>query len=126
VGGQNFAAWMRSLVLPFPAPAHMGELDAAATSGDPTAQGLIARLAGHTADVLGGLITLLDPGHLMVGGTVWTGCPSFARQVRALVDEHTRGAVSWLSPRYTIEAGILGAADLALERIRRPDGSSQS
>jgi len=126
VGGQNFAAWMRTLTLPFPAPSHMGELDAAASAGEPAAQRLISRLAGHTSDVLCSLITLLDPGHLMVGGTVWTGCPAFARQVRASVDDNTRGAVSWLSPRYTIEAGILGAADFALERIRRPDGSSQS
>ena len=124
VGGQNFAAWMRTLSLPFATPAHLGELDAAAQAGDPEAGRILAQLAGHTAAVLSGAITLLDPGHLMVGGTVWTGCPTFARQVRELVDEHTRGAVSWLSPRWTIEAGILGAADLVLERIRRPDGSS--
>ncbi len=123
VGGQNFSAWMRTLPLPFASPPHLGELDAAAVAGEPEARRLIERLAGYTASVLCGAITLLDPGHLMVGGTVWTGAPEFARLVRGLVDEQTRGAVSWLSPRYTIEAGILGAADLVLERIRRPDGS---
>ena len=78
---------------------------------------LVGSLAGHTARVLASAITLLDPGRLMVGGTVWTGSPVFAARVRGLVEARCPGAVTWLSPRYTIEAGILGAADQVRLRI---------
>lgn len=117
VGGLNFTSWVREARLPGPVPAHMGELDARAAAGEPAASELVGRLADHTARVLAAVITLLDPGRLMVGGTVWNGCPGFAARVRGTVEARCPGAVTWLSPRYTIEAGILGAADQAGKRI---------
>jgi len=117
VGGLNFSSWVRTARLPGPVPAHMGELDSRAAGGELEALDLVGRLAGHTARVLASAITLLDPGCLMVGGTVWSGCPVFSSRVRELVETRCPGAVTWLSPRYTIEAGILGAADQVRFRI---------
>jgi glucokinase len=126
VGGQNFAAWIATRTLPFPAPAHLGELDSLAAAGDPEADRLVERLAGYVAGVLGGAITLLDPGHLLVGGTVWDGCPGFSRRVRERVNDRLPGAVTWLAPVLGIEAGILGAAGVARGLVahpRKPGGS---
>lgn len=117
LGGRNFASWVADLPLPFPAPAHLGELDGRAEAGEPEALRLIERLAAVAARVLAGAITLLDPGRLMVGGTVWNGCPVFARRVRELVEDRVPGAVTWIAPALGIEAGILGAAGVARELL---------
>ncbi len=122
VGGRNFAAWIASRALPFPAPAHLGELDSLALSGEPEAARLVERLAGYAAGVLAGAVTLLDPGHLMVGGTVWDGCPGFARRVRERVEDQVPGAVIWHAPALGIEAGILGAAGAAVALVAPGDG----
>ncbi len=113
VGGRNFALWIPKADLPFPPPAHMGELDRLAREGiHGEAVELIGQLAHRTAMVLSNLIVLADPGLLMVGGTVWNGCPAFATEVRSRVDDRHPGAVTWVSPRFTFEAGIIGVADL--------------
>ncbi len=111
VGGLNFSRWIQGRV-PF-AVEHMGHLDAAAAAADARASEILDHLAAMTARALCDAVMLADPGVIMVGGTVWEGCPTFASRVRALVERRVPGAVRWAAPKLGYQAGIIGAAAFA-------------
>lgn len=111
VGGYNFQRWIQGK-MPFPIE-HMGRLDEMAQTGNPMATDLLEQLATMTARVLSNALILLDPGVLMVGGTVWDGCPTFASRVRTLIHHRVPEAVQWVAPQLGMQAGILGAAAFA-------------
>jgi len=98
---------------------HAGHIDAAARDGDEVCQQIILQAAAYTAGVLGDVAVLLNPDAIVLGGTVWQGCP-YLRDVMlhvfaSLDASPARDYVKLLQAELPETAGMLGAADLALD-----------
>ncbi|HEX8242840.1 MAG TPA: ROK family protein, partial [Longimicrobium sp.] len=106
------------------ADAITGESIAAALrSGDALARTLI----DETGDVLGaglvGLVNALNPRRVILGGGVLDGFPELLERARAAVSAHALPAavdkIDIITAALHDDAPALGAADLALARLRR-------
>jgi glucokinase len=98
--------------------AHPGHADRAAQNGDRYASALWDEISGLLATALAFGVTLLDPGLVVMGGTVWTGCPELGRRTRERLHELANPPAL---RNLQIEeaqlgdlAGVLGAAALAM------------
>ena len=101
-----------------PKTAHPGHADRAAQNGDPYASALWDEISGLLATALAFGITLLDPGLVVMGGTVWTGCPELqSRTKKRLCELANPPALRHLQIKEAElgdQAGVLGAAALAM------------
>ncbi len=99
---------------------HGGHLDEAARTGCEQSLEAIERAGRHLGGVLATAVTMFNPSCLLIGGTVWDGCPRLRELAKEeLHAETTAPALPWLQLREaTLEddAGVLGAADLALQQ----------
>ncbi|MBW2732343.1 MAG: ROK family protein [Deltaproteobacteria bacterium] len=97
---------------------HGGHLDQAAQRGDARAKEVVGRASIFLGQALASVATLFNPSCLLLGGTVWQGC-AFLREeaTRTLKELLPLPAAGWMQcVEATLEddAGVLGAADLAL------------
>lgn len=106
-------------------PEHLrGEHVAAALAeGDPDAFEIIERFASWVAQGIGGLVNLLDPEAIIVGGGLTALHDHFLDEVRAQVPWFVMGSghrpeVPILAARLGPEAGAIGSALLAADRHR--------
>jgi glucokinase len=103
-----------------PASAHAGHLDEAARNGDLYASDLVDEISSLLATALAYGVTLFDPGLLVMGGTVWEGCPELKeRTVARLSLMANPPAAKNLAITDAVlgdRAGVLGAAALALAK----------
>jgi glucokinase len=101
-----------------PGAAHPGHADRAAQNGDPYASSLWDEISGLLAAALAFGVTLLDPGLLVMGGTVWTGCPELQRRTRKrlyeLANPPALRHLQMKEAELGDQAGVLGAAALAM------------
>lgn len=97
---------------------HGGHLDEAARRGCAVSAEAIERAGRGLGRVLGDVITLFNPSCLLLGGTVWQNSPRLREVCEAeLLVSATPAALPWLHRREAVlgdDAGVLGAADLAL------------
>ncbi len=95
---------------------HAGHLDEAARRGDAWACALWAEVAPLLGSVLANAVTLLNPTRLVLGGTVWEGCPDLRRRAveayRAAVNAPAGEAATLVDAALGDNAGVLGAAAL--------------
>ena len=100
---------------------HAGHLDQAARAGSSAARGLIEVAAGHLGMTLANAVTQLNPECLLMGGTVWEGCPLFAELARqrfeATVGAAARQSLVLADATLGDNAGVMGAAALALSAL---------
>ncbi|MBU1239587.1 ROK family protein [Myxococcota bacterium] len=122
LGGKNFIAWMEeelgAAVTPSTAltarqgSPHPGIVDAMARAYDSFSLSIIQRTALMLGSVLANAVTLVDPGVLLLGGTVWENSPL----LRELTLKHYDDLVNGLSEATIVasalgdDAGIYGAA----------------
>ncbi len=97
---------------------HAGHLDEAARQGCAASADILDRAGGYLGGVLADLTTLFNPSCLLIGGTVWRGCERLRDgALVAFEAEVTPAARPWMHLREAKlgdDAGVLGAADLAL------------
>lgn len=76
------------------------------------------RLGAILGRVLGGLVSLVNPERLVMGGSVWLGQPAFREAALAALTASATppafAAVAVVDTALRDDAGILGAADLAV------------
>ncbi len=100
------------------------EVSAAAAAGDPEAQAVLDRAAGHLGRAIGGLLNLLNLDAVALGGGVFNAGPRFWESMVEAVAEGSfpgprRHAL--LAPaELRGDAGLLGAFELAQEEWERP------
>jgi glucokinase len=89
-------------------------LDQAFAAGDPYARALWDEVADLLGNALATVVTLLNPGRVILGGGVLLGCPELARLVRqAYADKVSRSAgagVELERAHLGDDAGVIGAA----------------
>ena len=104
---------------------HPGVIDAAAASGDAYAMSLWTEAAESVGTALANAATLLNPSHLVLGGGVWSRCPTLAAMVRAVVERQTlavcRASLTMVDGTLGDEAGVLGAGYGALVAKAGPE-----
>ncbi len=90
------------------------QIEAAAVAGDPDAQGLWEEVAQVLGGVLGGVVNLLDPGVLVLGGGVMAAAPSLEQRVVARIRAQAlppiAAGLKIVPPALGDPAGVLGAA----------------
>ncbi|NMB77024.1 MAG: ROK family protein [Myxococcales bacterium] len=98
---------------------HPGLADNLAQQGDPRAIEIMGTAADSLGLTLANAATLLNPSLLLLGGTVWLRCPWLARRaeekMRSYILPVAGEALRLVQTGLGDEAGILGAAALALE-----------
>jgi glucokinase len=94
----------------------------AAAAGDPLAIDLLAETGRYLGDAMVGLVHVFNPRRIVLGGGVIDGNPSLVTAVESAV---RTGAISvyseWLQVHRSelgAEAGVIGSASLALERLK--------
>jgi glucokinase len=96
---------------------HAGHIDEAARRGDAWAIGVWGEVAPLLGVVLANAVTLLNPGRLILGGSVAWGSPDLMRRARAaydgLVNVPSGAACTTVDAQLGDSAGILGSAALA-------------
>ncbi len=96
---------------------HGGHIDEAARRGDPWAVALWDEVAPLLGVVLANAVTLLNPGRLILGGSVAWGTPDLMRRARAAyqatVNVPSGAACTLVEAQLGDAAGILGSAALA-------------
>lgn len=101
---------------------HPGLVDAAAASGDAYSVALWGDAAEAVGTAMANAVTLLNPSHLVLGGGVWSRCPTLASAVRQVVERQTlavaRGDLQMVDGMLGDEAGMLGAGYGALVSMR--------
>jgi glucokinase len=131
VGGMNLAARLRDdvaagqgaavLAAAGGDPAQLGAsaVEAAYAQGDPWARERWAEVGELLGTAMANLVTLLNPGRLVLGGGVLLGCPNLERIARAhLGDRVSRSARRALSVERALlgdDAGVVGAALLGTD-----------
>ncbi len=94
----------------------------ASAAGDPLAIELLAETGRYLGDAMVGLVHVLNPRRIVLGGGVIDGNPSLVAAVESAV---RTGAIPVYSERLEVhrselgaEAGVIGSASLALERLK--------
>jgi glucokinase len=103
---------------------HPGLLEELSRAGDARALEWLEELASMFGGVLANAVTLLNPSALVLGGTVLNGCPT----LRRLTEKVLRNRVLKVSGEGLVvldaslgdEAGVIGAATLAVKKTARP------
>jgi glucokinase len=97
---------------------HGGHLDQAARAGDPYALSLWDEIAPLFGQALANAVTLLNPSHLVIGGTVLWGAPFLRERVmasyQALVGVAAGPECRIVQAELGDAAGLLGAAVAAV------------
>lgn len=97
---------------------HGGHLDEAARRGEARARELVGRAGAFLGHALAAAVTLFNPDCLLLGGTVWQGCPFLREETTQTLEELLPAvAARWMQrveATLQDDAGVLGAADLAL------------
>jgi len=97
---------------------HGGHLDQAARAGCAESCDVIERAGRELGRVLADVTTLLNPDCVLLGGTVWEGCPRLAevckQEFEACVTPAARPWMQLIEATLGDDAGVLGAAGLAL------------
>ncbi len=125
LGGKNFIAWMNEELAAEVPPStalssrhgalHPGIVDAMARAYDSFSLSIIERTSLMLGSVLANAVTLMDPGVLLLGGTVWENAPL----LRELTLKHYSELVNPLAEATVVssalgdDAGIWGAAHWA-------------
>jgi glucokinase len=114
-GGHKLAEWMREEKIEGGAP----ELERLAFEGHPRAKEIWSISSGHLALALANMVTVLNPGFLVLGGGVLTRCPRMYQRVVETVGARAV-AVSRCGLKIGLahlgdDAGVVGAALLAAE-----------
>lgn len=98
---------------------HAGTLDLAAEAGDPEAIALREEAARMLGVAIGNLVTVLNPGKLILGGGVLGGAPGLRTHmvewVRKSASRAHLGQLSIVDAQLGDDAGVVGAALLGLE-----------
>ncbi len=115
-GGHKLAEWMREEGM----SGGPAELETRAFEGDAHAKRLWDTASGYLALALANMVTVLNPGYLVLGGGVLTHCPKMYRRVVDTVAQRSvavarRGLKVGLA-ELGDDAGVMGAALLAVER----------
>ncbi|MFH1131900.1 MAG: ROK family protein [Pseudomonadota bacterium] len=96
---------------------HPGHLDRAAREGDARSTELIEQAGTFLGRTLADAITLFNPDCLLLGGTVWIGCPRLRKVTLAAIDEYANAPalrrLQIVESELGNDAGVFGAADLA-------------
>ncbi len=121
----GLAAGMEAYLRPQTAPSAV-EVELAAHAGVSYALALWDEVAAAIADVLSAALATLNPRALLLGGGVLEGCPVLRARLVARLSERV-AEVIWrdvtvLTPHLPGDAGILGAAFLALPELGTPSG----
>jgi len=99
------------------------EVGRLAAAGDLSAQELLGRAARYVGLALGGLINLLNPEAVAVGGGVLASSPKFWADVLAGISDASfpsvRGTCRVERAALGEEQGLLGAVELGLDYARR-------
>jgi len=102
---------------------HAGHVDEAARRGDERARGVIDEAARWLGLTLANAVTLFNPGCLLLGGTVWVGCPRLREgtlgHFRRLVNVPALDGLTIADAVLGDDAGVLGAADLGRRELGR-------
>lgn len=128
VGGRHLAEVARGLsgpqiaeICPNPDQRHAGHLELAALAGDSQAVEALDGAAYALGRGLASAVTLFNPDSLVLGGTVWEGVQWLRRGALRALDQLTnapaRRGLTILAPQLGDRAGVLGAADLALQNL---------
>lgn len=92
-------------------------LERAARSGDPLAREILRETAGYFAAGVVAVVNALNPGRIVVGGTIAEAFPELLRAARRAIRVEAQApaarAVTLRASRLGANAGLLGAADLA-------------
>ena len=114
---QNASDTVRALVDGDLDTLHAGHVDDAARAGDEYCRQIIAQGAAFLGGVFGDLSVLFNPDVLVIGGTVWQGCPLLrdmtVRVFSELGPAPARAHVRLVQAELPDNAGVVGAADLA-------------
>jgi len=96
-------------------------IEAAVALDDRYASSLWSEAAAHGGQVLGSLVTYLNPDRLIVGGGVWAGCAALReralKRLRRSATPSALEACRIVEPALSDLAGILGAAAFAREAL---------
>ena len=105
--------------------AHVRELVARAIEGDAAARRQLRESGRRVGEVLSGVVNLLNPGAVVVGGDMAAGYDFFVAGLReTLYAEATALAtrdLEILPSTHGQEAGVVGCAQLALSEVLRPE-----
>ena len=105
--------------------AHVRELVARAIEGDAAARRQLRESGRRVGEVLSGVVNLLNPGAVVVGGDMAAGYDFFVAGLReTLYAEATALAtrdLEILPSTHGQEAGVVGCAQLALGEVLRPE-----
>lgn len=127
VGGHNLIGQMRELDSPALLalaggnPAHLSPafLEQAALAGDPASRELHQRASDYLGLAVANLVTVLNPGILVLGGGVLGNLTAMRRRVVELVNEQTsrvaRAKLQIATAALGDDSGLIGAGLLALE-----------
>jgi glucokinase len=113
-----------------PSSIHAGHGDQAAREGDVHASALWDEVADTLARALGAVVSLFNPDLLVMGGSVWHGCPELRRRTVPLVTEHSvapaAAIVRFVDGQLGDLGGLVGAADLARRELRAKPSSARA
>jgi glucokinase len=114
-GGHKLAEWMHEEKIDGAAP----ELERLAFEGHPRAKELWEAASGFLALALANMVTVLNPGYLVLGGGVLTRCPRMYQRVVETVGARavavSRQGLKIGLAQLGDDAGVVGAALLAAE-----------
>lgn len=126
VGGRHLVEWARESIpdksfshIKDISLLHAGHIDELARNDDKKAKELINQAGNFLGQVLASAITLLNPSCLVLGGTVWTGCPMLRQATLNVIAKYANApalkVLDIVEAKLGDDAGVLGAADLALQ-----------
>jgi len=116
---------MRSPTLAATPGAVSGEMvTAAADAGDPTARGILAEVGTRLGEGIAGLVNVLDPQVVIVGGGAVAAGEMLLEPARVAFHDTVeapdrRPSVPIVAAQLGNDAGAVGAAALALEELGR-------
>ena len=93
-----------------------------AQAGDPTARGILVEVGHRLGEGIAGLVNVLDPETIVVGGGLGTAGGVFWERFVASTREHiwseTQRDLPIAIAEYANNAGFVGAAALALRKFQ--------
>ncbi len=119
IGNRSISARARAV---FKRPISLEELSSRARSGDRRAAAVWQETAQHLGIVLTGIVNLLNPDRIVIGGGISNARELLFRQLRAMIKERAMPVqardVTIVKARFSNDAGIIGAAVLAGRGVR--------